>query len=785
MKKEPWIMGISLSHNGAICLLKGSEIVVAIQEERLSRKKRDFIYGAQPARALNYCLDYAGIGLADLSVIIISASGPKDANIHDLTKNNLLGPLMGKKPIIWIPHHLGHAVAAFATSGFDEAAVLVIDGAGSPYSDLDDWEKQACKTKKLTGPLESHFETISMYFITHESIACVEKHLGSWILEDKTRMSRFRSLGGMYAAVSGQIFGNVGEAGKVMGLAPYGIPDTPASDFFTLIDGEFIYYDKLPDSYLHSEHWPLRRREYENLSASVQRALEDAVHYLVGHFYDKCPKRNLCYAGGVALNSVMNERIIRESNFENVFIMPAAEDSGVAVGAAYYGLWKLAGKNLSRKLIHDSVGKKYFSTDISAVQDEMPTVSQVKSYDLIDDVVNLLCEGKIIGWFQGGSELGPRALGQRSILCDPRMPDGKQVLNGKVKHRESFRPFAPAILLEEVNDWFDMGKRNTESPFMLRVCAFREDKIDQVPAVVHVDGTGRVQTVTREGNGLFYQLVRRFYEKTGVPIILNTSFNTMDEPIVETPEDALLCFQSTGIDFCVIGDRLFTKRSAILFDNIQMSVHERLRQQTAKLLDFSQINGDNSTGHDRALTDRLLDDYVGSYENPVLGVVKVARNGSGLKGYIGGVIQFEMSYLNDSIYKTGSGPYLGYMIVFLRNRNNIVDCVAAVSQYKTYRQYYFSRASENVSPKWDYLAQLTGNFRDGSRALTVSQRNNRLFAGVPQQQDYELVFCKEDIYCLRGVPGYGIEFIRNQKRDVIAATAIHPEISVELRLDKF
>lgn len=783
MKKEPWIMGVSLSHNGAICLLKGSEIIVAVQEERLSRKKRDFIYGAQPARSLNYCLDYAGIGLADLSMIVVSASGPKDASIHDLNKNSVLAPIINEKPIIWIPHHLGHAVGAFATSGFDEAAVLIIDGAGSPYGELGDWEKQACKTNRLACPPESYFETISMYFITQGSLACIEKHLGSWILEDKTRMSRFLSLGSMYAAVSGQIFGNVGEAGKVMGLAPYGTPEIPTSDFLTLTDGEFVFHNKLPDSYLHSDRWPLRRREYENLSASVQRALEDAVSYLVDHLYEKCPKRNLCYAGGVALNSVMNERIIRESNFENVFIMPAAEDSGVAIGAAYYGHWKLAGKNVSRRLIHDAVGKKYFSKDISATQEKMPTVSQVESYDLIGDVVDLLCQGKIIGWFQGGSELGPRSLGQRSILCDPRMPDGKQILNERVKHRESFRPFAPVILLEEADNWFDMGGRNIESPFMLRVCAFREGKMDQVPAVVHIDGTGRVQTITQEANGLFYQLVRRFYEKTGVPIILNTSFNTMDEPIVETPEDALLCFQSTGIDFCVIEERLFTKRNAILFDDIQMSVHERLRHQTSELLNFSPINENGPASYDRMLTDRQLDDYAGNYENPVLGTVKLARNGTGLKGYVGGALEFEMSYLTDHIYKIKSGPYLGYMIVFLRNKNNIVDCVAAVSQYKAYKQYYFSKASDDPSPNGDNLAQLTGTFRAGSKTLTVSQSGNKLFAGVPLQRDYELIFCKGNMYCLRGVPGYGIEFNRNQKGEVITATVVHPEVSIELRLD--
>jgi carbamoyltransferase len=256
---------------------------------------------------------------------------------------------------------------------------------------------------------------------------------------------------------------------------------------------------------------------------------------------------------------VANERIIRESGFRNVYIMPAAEDSGTAIGAAYHGLWQLAGHNSRRQLLHDSPGRTYSPADVSAVLDQTANVQVVYSNNMISDTVELLCDGKMVGWFAGGSELGPRALGQRSILCDPRRPDAKETLNRRVKMREAFRPFAPAVLLEETPGWFEFGDVLPESPFMLRVCQVNGEKKQEVPAVVHVDGTGRLQTLTQENNGSFYELVREFYQKTGVPMLLNTSFNRMGEPIVETPADAMRCLLNTGLDCCVFEDRIVFK----------------------------------------------------------------------------------------------------------------------------------------------------------------------------------------------------------------------------------
>jgi carbamoyltransferase len=558
VKDQPWILGISASHNGSACLLRGDEIIVAIQEERLSRFKRHRIHGAGPSRAVAYCLNYAGIAPSDLKLIVLCIQGRAKDKVHDITLDPFLNVLTHGIPTITIPHHYGHAVSVFGTSGFSESAVLIVDGAGSPVSDFTSDE-----LKILNGNSQDSWETISLYHASGTTIVPLEKHAvdrGAWFVMHDGEMPSFGSLGGMFSSAAHQIFGEASEAGKVMGLAPYRQPAFPTSDFFDITNGRFHFKDTVPRRFRYNERWYNRKEEYAALAASVQSALEDALLYLVKHLREQCGSDNLCYAGGVALNSVANERILRESGFKNVYIMAAAEDSGTAIGAAYNGLWQLTQQNSRRPILHDAPGRTYTPAEVSAALNANERVHVVNSTNVISDAVELLCDGKIIGWFDGGSELGPRALGQRSILCDPRQPDAKDTLNRRVKMREPFRPFAPAVLLEEATNWFKFDGTPRESPFMLRVVDVKPEKRDEVPAIVHVDGTGRLQTLTRENNGRFYELVRKFHEKTGVPMLLNTSFNRMGQPIVETPADAIECLLNTGLDCCVFEDRIVFKK---------------------------------------------------------------------------------------------------------------------------------------------------------------------------------------------------------------------------------
>jgi carbamoyltransferase len=558
LRERPWVLGISASHNGAVCLLRGDEVVAAVQEERLSGVKRHFVYAAEPSLALGYCLSYAGIRPEDLDLIVLSAVGRANDPRQDIGRNPLLKSALGRVPVLTVPHHYAHAVSAFATSGFEESAVLVVDGMGSPFDALGEDERRVAVKK-----VDDGFETVSLYAAEGTRVEPLEKHLverGAWLSLRRGAMPLFGSLGGMFSAAAGQIFNNPAEAGKVMGLAPYGRARTPTEEFFRIDGGGcFNFLEEVPRRFAHDERWPARQDEYADLACSVQSALEDALLYLAGRLRGLCGSGNLCYAGGVALNSVANERLVRESGFRRVHIVPAAEDSGVALGAAYEGLWRLTKTNTRRRLVHDACGRPYTRTRVSSAVGREPRVRASESRDAVADAVDLLCAGKIVGWFDGRSELGPRALGQRSILCDPRRADGKEVLNRRVKRREAFRPFAPAVLLEEVENWFELEGAEPESPFMLRVCKFRPEKARLVPAVSHVDGTGRLQTLTKEANGRFYELVKRFYERTGVPMLLNTSFNVMGRPVVETPEQAVSCLLDSGLDCCVFEDRVVFK----------------------------------------------------------------------------------------------------------------------------------------------------------------------------------------------------------------------------------
>jgi carbamoyltransferase len=758
--KDPWVLGISASHNGAVCLLRGDEIVVAIQEERLSRKKRHRIYGAQHSLSLDYCFDYAGIQPRDLSMIVISVQARLKSSNQDLTLNPLLKVKEYGIPTLAISHHFAHAVSAFATSGFGESGVLVIDGIGSPEEDMSEEEKKVIKN-----PVEDAWEIISLYSASGTTITPLEKHVSGgrqWLTTDRTKMPTFRSLGGIFSASAVQIFGGDLEAGKVMGLAPYGRPAYPPSDFFEIVDGRFVFNDKIPSLFQHADRWPERQSEYQDLAASAQNALEVALLYLVDHLHELSPSNNLCYAGGVALNSVANERIIRESKFKNVYIKAAAEDSGPAIGAAYYGLWQLTKKNTRRRLLHDAVGRQYPPSAISQAIAETPATEITPSTDVISDTVDLLTQGKIVGWFQGRSELGPRALGQRSILCDPRRPDGKEVLNLRVKHREAFRPFAPVIPIEEAANWFELDGVTPDSGFMLRVCPFKEDKKELVPAVVHVDGTGRIQTVTKEANGRFYDLVKKFQEKTGVPIVLNTSFNIMGMPIIETPQDALLCLLSTGIDYCVLEDTIVKKRENILLGMDMVPTHQPALPKAQK------SNQDKSPGMHSG---RPLKDYVGDYDSPN-DVLRIEQEENQLKGTYNGKSTLLVQVAHD-VFEATDEVYEGFKITFVPDRNGMPE--RAIVKQGEVVLWEFTRIIQKQSVSKKFMRKCAGEYEIADKRVKVAmQDDGRFTITTAGQPNYVLVPGKDETFDLKNTPGYNVEFREGAQGAVAEAIITQP-----------
>jgi len=560
MAAEPWIMGVHPGHDASFCLLRGAEIAVAIQEERLVGVKHSSLFSPQPmdSRGFWYCLNHAGLRPEALDL--------------------LCGPI---EKIPGVPrrvfsHHLSHAMSAFALSGMDSAAVLVVDGRGDFFNFAQ--EHDPCTNLKFSrtpgispdADLPEFSEIISTYCFDRCSHEALEKHYS--YKGPRIPSGRFHSLGNMYRQTARRILmgdkillkpgSAVDTPGKLMGLAPYGRPTTPREEFFSInSEGEFEFGAGVK-TYTsdYGDPWPAYHQEHENLAASVQAALEEALLYLARRARRLSGCARLCYAGGVALNSVANERLAREAGFDEIFIPPPAHDAGLALGSALLGLRALGDSSApsgapalpARRLRIDSLGRSYAAAEIESAIEKTPCVV-AERVDPVQAAAQALAEGRIIGWFMGGAEFGPRALGQCSILCDPRLSDGKDILNSRVKFREPFRPFAPAILQSETQRWFETPGNFIESPFMLRVLRFREGMGEQVPAVSHIDNTGRVQTVGPE-NGRFFALLRAFEAQTGIPILLNTSFNVMGGPIVETPADALWCLLYTGLDAVVMED---------------------------------------------------------------------------------------------------------------------------------------------------------------------------------------------------------------------------------------
>jgi carbamoyltransferase len=409
------------------------------------------------------------------------------------------------------------------------------------------------------GP-EEGWEHLTLYRARGSCITPLEIHTcRDWVQKAERGLWRFESLGGMYAAASALIFGNASDAAKVMGLAAYGTARFAPEDFLMIRDGRLHFLGAVHDKLDCAAAQYGTEAMHRDLAASVQRALEGALLHFVRHLRRITGETRLCLAGGVALNCTANERIVRESGFEEHFVVPAADDAGTAIGAAYLGHWYAVAPRPSRQTRYDGHGRAPADGEIKVAVGAVSGVLAEQPADLLGDVTARLKRGEIGAWVEGGAEFGPRALGHRSIIAAPMDKDMKDRINFSVKFRESFRPFAPAALEDQAADWFDFGNGPAESAFMLRAVPFCPHRTPYVPAVVHKDGTGRLQTLTVKDNGRFQTLVARFYQETNVPMLLNTSMNLRDEPIVETAEDAIWTLRGTALDFCVIGDWLVTK----------------------------------------------------------------------------------------------------------------------------------------------------------------------------------------------------------------------------------
>ena len=583
------ILGIScFYHDSASCLLVDGNIAAAVQEERFTRKKHDFRF---PRNSINWCLKEAGIGIKDIDCIVFyekplikferileTALSYAPTGLSQFIqamplwlKQKLWIPEIIKKEldyegqILFAGHHESHAASAFYPSPFKEAAFLTLDGVG-------EWE-----TASFGTGCGNNLDILYYLKFPH-------------------------SLGLLYSAFT-YYCGfkvNSGEY-KLMGLAPYGEPKYAGLILDKLIDlkedGSFKldmrYFGygntlRMTNKRFHGIFGLEPRKpetkitaEYMDIAASIQKVTEEIMLRMCRHVHRVTKKDSLCLAGGVALNCVGNGRIVREGPFKRVWVQPASGDAGGALGAALLAWYKYYGNKRMLSEENDLqkaslLGPGYADDYIeNFLKSENAPYKKLSGETLPREVAGLIEKGNVIGWFQGRLEFGPRALGSRSIIGDARNQDMQTRMNLKIKFRESFRPFAPTVLREHVSEWFDLDK---ESPYMLLVAPVNKDKIikhgtdkndgfeklkikrSEVPAVTHVDYSARVQTVSREDNPLYYDLINEFYKKTGCPVIINTSFNVRGEPLVCTPEDAFKCFMRTEMDYLVMGQFLLDKK---------------------------------------------------------------------------------------------------------------------------------------------------------------------------------------------------------------------------------
>ncbi|MBC7582225.1 MAG: carbamoyltransferase [Tardiphaga sp.] len=576
MSTPRYVLGLNTyDHDVSACLLRDGVIVYAIEKERITREKHATGFYKE---VIDYCLDAEGITLKDVELVVSNCYILPVPEMEDrLVYQDMSGflpeyeradavkhPLYrARDRVVTISHHLAHAYSAFAVCPFDEGAIMIVDGVGSYRADA----METCPDDDDGSQLARESE--SYYTFNGSRLDCLKK---VWMEPDRGFLSdefyNMPGLGALYSRASTYVFGDWNKCGELMGLAPYGRRDVVPS-LMEIADNRLTVprwspaYNQpyVADSDIKWETHP-SMRHWEDLAWRVQDDTEKVLLARSRWLRESTGARNLCIAGGVALNCVANGRIAREAGFDQVWIQPAAGDNGIAIGCAYYGWLEILKQPRGYVMKHSYTGRTYPDADVETATQRTLVKAQtraVRSDDICRDTAKLLADQQVIGWFQGGSEFGPRALGNRSLLADPCRPEMKDTLNSRVKHRQPFRPFAPIVLAERAHEIFE-GEE--DSPFMLIAKPVRVEWRNRIPAIVHVDGSARVQTVTEDTNPKLYRLLKEFEALTGVPVLLNTSFNVKGEPIVETPRDAMACFLTTGIDHLVLHDTLVSKTPA-------------------------------------------------------------------------------------------------------------------------------------------------------------------------------------------------------------------------------
>ena len=526
-------------HDAAAVLVVDGKVVSAIEEERLNRIKHTDKF---PVNAVKFVLEEQGIGFEDLDQVCYygvpayffagEASIPLGEKIQSILQAEF-GCAIDEKKLYFVHHHIAHAVSAYYMSGFERSLVLSIDGQGDEISGM-----VVDADGKKTEVLEKYpvKDSLGIYYL-HVIHVLGYKQFDEY---------------------------------KVMGLAPYGDPSVYRDlfkNFYTLLPegGYEIDLKQVKKLYLM---FPRRRKgepfnqDHKDIAAALQESLEEIVFHILRHYQKKYNHANLCLAGGVAHNCTLNGKILYSGLFKNVFVQPASHDAGCALGAALYRYHELNPEAEFERLSHLYWGSRLQDND--ALEQTLACWKDFLDYEKREHIgrktAELMAAGAVVGWVQGQSEFGPRALGNRSIVADPRPPEHKDIINEMVKKREGYRPFAPSVLEERAADYYDLPCDSSHFSYMIFVVNVQKEKRSILGAVTHVDGTARIQTVSRQTNPRYWELIDEFRKITGVPVVLNTSFNNNAEPIVDSVDDAIVCFLTTKLNALVIGDYLIHKK---------------------------------------------------------------------------------------------------------------------------------------------------------------------------------------------------------------------------------